>query len=197
MSHTSTTKERPAAASGDAPSMEEILLSIRNVIAGITEHRPETQAAARVAQPASADADDVLELTEIADDHAVNQATRTSVSPQPSLPEASFAPAMEASASPVFFPEGEPPPPLLSEDTALKTAGSLNHLMHAIDQQQSINSEPSTQPISGRTTLEELVTETLKPSLIEWMDQNLPALVERIVEREIQTIIEKHVTKAI
>ena len=34
-------------------------------------------------------------------------------------------------------------------------------------------------------TLEEVVTELLKPMLKAWLDENLPPLVERLVKREI------------
>ena len=34
-------------------------------------------------------------------------------------------------------------------------------------------------------TVEDLVKETLRPMLKEWLDQNLPQIVERYVEREI------------
>lgn len=55
-------------------------------------------------------------------------------------------------------------------------------------------SEPSARPQivrSGETSLESLVTEMLRPMMKEWLDQNLPPLVESMVEREIKRITKK------
>lgn len=37
--------------------------------------------------------------------------------------------------------------------------------------------------------LEDLITELVKPHLIEWLDANLPRIVERVVKQEIQQLI--------
>ena len=39
--------------------------------------------------------------------------------------------------------------------------------------------------MGGGKTLEDLVKEMLRPMLKEWLDRNLPPMVERYVEREI------------
>lgn len=44
---------------------------------------------------------------------------------------------------------------------------------------------------SGETSLEGLVREMLRPALAEWLDHNLPALVERMVAAEIAKIVGK------
>ncbi len=41
---------------------------------------------------------------------------------------------------------------------------------------------------AGAVTLEDLVRELLRPMLREWLDANLPGLVERLVRREIERI---------
>jgi uncharacterized protein len=38
-------------------------------------------------------------------------------------------------------------------------------------------------------TLEEVVRETLRPMLKSWLDENLPGVVERLVQAEIQRAI--------
>jgi cell pole-organizing protein PopZ len=40
----------------------------------------------------------------------------------------------------------------------------------------------------GAITLEEIVKELLRPQLQEWLDQNLPGLVERLVREEIERL---------
>lgn len=55
-------------------------------------------------------------------------------------------------------------------------------------------SQPSRPPQivrSGETSLEGLVADLLKPALREWLDQNLPAMVERMVAAEIAKIVGK------
>lgn len=44
---------------------------------------------------------------------------------------------------------------------------------------------------SGETSLEGLVREMLRPMLAEWIDRNLPAMVERLVKAEIARIAGK------
>ena len=55
-------------------------------------------------------------------------------------------------------------------------------------------SEPGAQPQivrSGETSLEGMVRELLRPALAEWLDKNLPPLVERMVAAEIARIAGK------
>jgi cell pole-organizing protein PopZ len=44
-------------------------------------------------------------------------------------------------------------------------------------------------PAAGANTMDGLVREMLKPMLKEWLDANLPDLVERVVAREVARII--------
>jgi cell pole-organizing protein PopZ len=38
-------------------------------------------------------------------------------------------------------------------------------------------------------TVEDLVVEMIRPMLCEWLDENLPATVERIVQKEIRRLV--------
>ena len=54
--------------------------------------------------------------------------------------------------------------------------------------------EPRAQPRivrSGETSLEDLTRELLRPALSEWLDKNLPSMVERLVAAEIARIVGK------
>ena len=54
--------------------------------------------------------------------------------------------------------------------------------------------EPGAQPQivrSGETSLEALVREMLRPMLAEWLEQNLPGMVEEMVQAEIKRIAGK------
>ena len=58
----------------------------------------------------------------------------------------------------------------------------------------AILAEPSAPPQivrSGETSLEGMVRELLKPALAEWLDKNLPPLVESMVAAEISRIVGK------
>ena len=44
---------------------------------------------------------------------------------------------------------------------------------------------------SGETSLEGLARELLRPMLAQWLDQHLPAMVERLVAAEIARIVRK------
>ncbi|MCJ2187505.1 DUF2497 domain-containing protein [Novosphingobium beihaiensis] len=55
-------------------------------------------------------------------------------------------------------------------------------------------SEPGVPPQivrSGETSLEALTRELLRPALAEWLDKNLPPMVERLVADEIARIVGK------
>jgi uncharacterized protein len=76
--------------------------------------------------------------------------------------------------------------PLLNEDVQLSMRESLAAL--------ALLSEPGAQPQivrSGETSLEGLVRDLLRPALADWLDKNLPPLVERMVASEIARIVGK------
>ena len=55
-------------------------------------------------------------------------------------------------------------------------------------------SEPGSPPQivrSGETSLEGLVREMLRPMLAEWLDKNLPPMVEELGRQEIARIVKK------
>jgi cell pole-organizing protein PopZ len=76
--------------------------------------------------------------------------------------------------------------PLLTEDAQSSMRESLAAL--------ALLSEPGAQPQivrSGETSLEGLVRDLLRPALADWLDKNLPPLVERMVAAEIARIVSK------
>ncbi len=75
---------------------------------------------------------------------------------------------------------------LVGGGAAGSTASAFARLNQAI--QDSVPPPAADDPgpaISNGKTVEELVKETLRPMLKEWLDKNLPQVVERYVEREI------------
>ncbi len=78
--------------------------------------------------------------------------------------------------------------PLLPETTTASMRESLAAL--------AMMSAPGAMPQivrSGETSLEGLVRELLRPQLAEWLDRNLPPMVEKLVAAEIARIVGKKV----
>lgn len=85
--------------------------------------------------------------------------------PQPAVSADRFLPQVQA----------ELPPSLISEATGVQVARSFDELAAAIDG-------------GPRRSLDEIAQEMLRPMLQEWLDDNLPTLVERLVREEIERV---------
>jgi cell pole-organizing protein PopZ len=78
--------------------------------------------------------------------------------------------------------------PLVTEQARLSMRESLAAL--------SVMAQPGASPQivrSGETSLEGMVRDLLRPALSEWLDKNLPPLVEQMVAAEIARIVGKKV----
>lgn len=76
------------------------------------------------------------------------------------------------------------PDPLLSAMVAERTASSLQRLTEKLESDRM----PAMMGLplgDGSRTLESMVMDIIRPMLKEWLEQNLPNLVEQIVQREI------------
>lgn len=140
------------------PSMEEILASIKRIIA---DDEPGAFARGRPLRAVSE-----IESDEPALDAPLVDARREDVLElREPLAE---APARASSAV----------DPILSDRVAEASREKLEALSRLIVKPQ----------VAGTDTLEGLVREMLKPMLRDWLDENLPQLVEQIVSREISRI---------
>ena len=74
---------------------------------------------------------------------------------------------------------------LASSETATAAAGSVTNLVRAL------TSDRGMQVHSGGPTIADLVREEIRPMLKEWLDSNLPPLVERLVRAEIERVISR------
>jgi len=180
------------------PTMEEILASIRRIISedeapaqdtslptpepepeGVSAREtgevsfPQDEPAARAAEPeaeiAEEDEDADLELTQKVETHGdLDFVAPTAPEPEPE-------------------PELGPPPPaadieaLVSDHTAQVAASAFGALSANI-----------LMPRSDRT-LEDVVRELLRPLLQQWLDDNLPGIVERAVTAEVERIARSRV----
>lgn len=175
--------------------MEEILASIRRIIAeeneGAKANAPDREAVKRL---------DVLELTEIvAEDGKVASLKSESPVASAATTTSGAARPSEAPASPVIAQgsAGEASAPstvnrLASGNTVTSVTGAMRNL-HALTRQREAKQEEELMtngmPLGNATrTLEDLVREEVRPILTAWLDQNLPPLVERLVQKEIKRI---------
>lgn len=74
---------------------------------------------------------------------------------------------------------------LLSQSTEAYAQQALARLMGSMPIERDI---PDRMPVHGNVTLEDITRELLRPMLKDWLDRNLPTLVERLVQKEIEKI---------
>jgi cell pole-organizing protein PopZ len=192
------------------PSMEEILASIRRIISEdgdeiadgddvkasedtVAEAHAPSDEPAPAAEPEDPD-DDILELTDVVEDEAAPE-------PEPEA-EPEPEPASEPAPEPVAEPEPEPvrepePEPesvrpvepvvadgrLVSDEVEQVSAATISGLTAALASSARVG--------DGNQTLEQLVKDVLRPILKEWLDANLPGMVERIVREEVERIADR------
>lgn len=129
---------------------------------------PEPAPVEAAAEPAPADDDDDLVLTEKVETHG-----DIDVIPAPPAPQAAPPPAPEAIAAPTTRPAEAG---LVSDRASAAAASAFDRLSATISM-----------PAEGRT-LEDVVRELLRPLLQQWLDDNLPAIVQQSVEAEVERI---------
>jgi hypothetical protein len=195
------------AAKGQEPSMEEILASIRRIIAdddparsakanesaGSPAPRPtppppdeeidsmlaQLQGASRAPPPqVDEPASDILDLTE-----------------QMAVPEPPSGPAFRTidGNSDVVFDDAPPEPPPAPRAVPERRLAPENDrglisaaTGAAVD--SAFNTLAQTVLVQNGRTLEDLVREMLRPMLKTWLDDNLPSMVERLVRAEIERV---------
>ena len=192
-------------AKAQEPSMEEILASIRRIIADDDAAKPQPKPAPKEPAPAKAapapppasepkGQDDIDALLAGLDEQAGEKAPAPE--PEPAAEVLDLTEAMAAPEPPrssfrtidarqdVVFDEPPPQPPgrpaepeapLLSSSTRAAVNSAFGTLAHTV-------------LVQNAKTLEDLVKEMLRPMLKAWLDDNLPTLVERLVRQEIERV---------
>ena len=200
-----------AEAAEQTESMEDILQSIRRIIA----NEPDSTASA-----AADDAEEAFELTEIVSEEpapepepetapapqmaAAEPAPKSSPVPllkddhqepikvttprvqevmmddEPSMPATAPQQVMQEEAA----PEDDDTESLLTHEAAEASAHALKNLVNSIPKPKV-----DSPLMRSGSTLEDLVVESLKPQLSEWLNENLPTIVQNLVEKEIRKIL--------
>jgi hypothetical protein len=168
--------------------MEEILASIRKIIADEKEEPIAPPEAAEVPK----NNDDVLELTQmVQDDGSVVDLAATAPTPPP-MPV--MEPAMPPPEDKPIMPEPEKAQPedgLVSDQAADAASSSMAALVNTVQIERMASVPPLTPVGNGARTLEDMVMDSMRPMLKEWLDQNLPGVVDRLVQKEIDRIAHK------
>jgi cell pole-organizing protein PopZ len=172
------------------------LASIRQIISDDDEEQPEAEKETEVLEsPVREGTDDVLELTEedLAEQESVQDSEPEYFSDD--TPDIEMRDIEEIEPEPVYEPEPEPEPepvyeaveapepqPLPSDILSSGVQAAAMGSLAKLTKKMPINNSRSYDGV----TLEDIVRELLHPMLREWMDDNLPPMVERIVQKEIE-----------
>ena len=199
------------------PSMEDILSSIRRILSEEDEGEGEEKAEAAAPEPEpepkpepetesepEPEPEPVIDMVEPEPEpepEPVIDLVEPAFEPEPE-PEPAWEP--EPGPLPVFGPEPASPPredvfdltptmvapaagsgDIVSGETARTSTDVLSELARAILNRRDIG-------VGSRDlTLESMVREMLRPLLREWLDRNLPYLIERLVKKEIDLMINR------
>jgi cell pole-organizing protein PopZ len=184
------------------PSIEEILASIRQIISddddkdtgaapaaapnkkAAPEPEPVPEEPEEVEEPE--EEEDVLELTE-ADALAVPE-------PEPEEAEEEYIEVELQDVEEEPLPEKEipamptPEPQQTNDDDSILSSETRKAAVFSMA--KLAGNMPINRPNHsvGSVTLEDIVREILNPMLRDWMDHNLPPMVERIVQKELEKL---------
>lgn len=174
-----------ALAKGNDPSMEEILASIRRIIAddgdgtakpdieplpGVTSAPdPEPLDLAIEAEPAPKEVQGQDDIDLLFSEPAPEPP------PPPPPPPAPVVKAPPLTPPPVPAMPDPPMAQLISADTSAAVAGAFASLSGSLR-------------LGASGTLEDVVKDMLRPLLKQWLDENLPAITERLVRAEIERV---------
>jgi cell pole-organizing protein PopZ len=191
------------------PSMDDILASIRKIISD-DEARAQVNAGgvppAAANAPAGGKRDDVLLLTDLVEDPPEMPAApkptplpqridpvSAAEMPQPTVPPIepvvvplpTPVPTPVSILMPVEAPVKQPSDTLVEPGAAGVAASAFERLSQAVQESVPAPAAQDPGPAVGGRNLEDIVKDMLRPMLKEWLDKNLPPMVERYVEREI------------
>jgi len=163
-------KDEPADEDGDGD--EEVLDLIEKV------EEPAEVAAETEEETAEADADDDLVLEDTAEELPAEELEKE---------EDEAMASTEETGQPTASAEG-------GDDGLVSTAAAAASTAHFAELAKAVDREPEAKAniaLGGGGTLEDLVKEMIRPMLKDWLDQNLPPLVDHLVRKEIQRMVNR------
>lgn len=172
------------------PTMEEILASIRRIISEddapaeaaaaapepVAEVAPEPEPVFEAAAEAPAQVEEeVLELTERYEAPAAESIGDLDVADVAPFPAAEPAPTPDYDA-------------LVGESAAASAASAFAGLAASFQKPETPAAAPQDMPFVSGNTVEAMVQAMLRPMLKDWLDANLPTIVEAQVRKEVERI---------
>lgn len=185
----------PETKDDNEPSMEEILASIRKIIAddslGTKKDEAHTPKAKKAPEPPKAEPvevlpepvdvmqedDDVLDLANVATVASAPEPVMIEPVMEEPMPEMAFEPV------PVMVP----PPAPVNSVAALESRILSENTGTLVSQAFQSLSRHTPMPAVGRS-IEDVVVELLRPMLRGWLDDHLPGIVEKLVKAEIERV---------
>ncbi len=186
------------------PTMEEILASIRRIIS--EDGDPEevgTEAEAEVEaeepdpalepepKPEPEPEEDVFDLTDVAEEEPIGDDDLMMVEAEGEVlpePEPEPAPEPEPEPEPEREPQPEPAPVAAASTPTVESEDGLLGDVAAGAAMAAFGSLAKTATLGSANTVEEVVIASLRPLLKVWLDENLPGIVEELVQREIDRV---------
>jgi len=159
------------------PPMEEILASARRIISEGGGSKPKEDAvpgSTPAEKSNTAQKADALELTDMVDEYGF--VTK--------LDKKTPAATVESPLPNPVKPQIESKEVLLSKEAAAVSFSSLAELASAVARQEMTRADV---PLETSN----LVAELLRPTLREWLDKNLPGLIDPMVRREIEKLVRR------
>ncbi len=183
--------EKPAV----EPSMDEILASIRHIISGDSREEKEPFSISR-------NRDDILDLTDALPEEGQKTESvqeEKKENPKCAIPNLQkegtghllkeFSETKQEEASRDFpTPDYGFEEPLVSTAAISEAAQALHSLNKLASESPKYADSRFSEGFGGQT-VENLVRETLKPLLKEWLDTNLPTLVRWVVNEQVERIV--------
>ena len=167
--------EGAAAGAEQDPSMDDILASIRRILSEDEAADAASGRALEAAEPGVLLLDPAMmvhepELPAAAEPMTMSEPVHVAAAPSEAASEAGPLPGPGQAS-------------LVDTATHAAATSSVGQLV------RTLNTARSTAVHRGGPTLEDMVRDEMRPLLKEWLDANLPALVERLVQAEIERVI--------
>jgi cell pole-organizing protein PopZ len=181
------------------PTMEEILASIRRIISEDADASKGSALNGAAAPAAAAPRDnEVLELTNVVhDDGSIGR--QAEPAPEPA-PRRRPAPPPRHEPDPIREPQPEPrvsrrapaPEPrhmrnqsdldMVEKDDGILSSQASSAITNAF----GMLARERDVTVGSGASLEDIVTQIMKPLLAQWLDEHLPEIVERVVQQEVE-----------
>lgn len=176
------------------PSMEDILASIRNILADEEEKDAGGNAPNR--QEVPADASKTAGVVDLTADMIVGETQKAKAAmvetpeeeddftPEPVIPS---RPMKEETLNDLMQEKQHP----ADDDDVLLAQPTIEAAAHSLSGLRDFAAEQKGNLGNGSLTIEAIVRESVKPYLKEWLDAHLPEIVERIVKKEVAYIMDR------